>query len=301
VKFLQLPVIKKIEQSAVVLGSKLENRNRFLILLASLYHPSYTLYIMNRKEIRKEQVLHQLDIDGQVQVVALAEKLQVSQVTIRQDLMNLEKQGLLQRVHGGAIQHVEDDISNRLAVDYALKMKIASKATALVNDGETVFIESGSTCCLLAFQLGKQKKDVTILTNSNFIAHYVRNLPALHVTLLGGDYQTDSEACVGPLARKNISQYFTDKCFFGIDGFDTIVGFSGCNQARAEIVASMHNQCNTMIALSTSKKFGKRGIVKLVETTDVDIVITDAALPIVERGVLESFGITILTSEENEF
>ena len=83
---------------------------------------------------------------------------------------------------------------------------------------------------------------------------YGNNLLCI-VILIGGEYQIESEACVGPLARLCLSQYFTDKCFFGFDGFDPNVGFTGSNPGRAEIVGVMKNQCTKMIALSPSDKF----------------------------------------------
>jgi DeoR/GlpR family transcriptional regulator of sugar metabolism len=269
-------------------------------MLASSHFASYTNVIMNRKQTRKEQILQQLNEEGQLQVVELSKHLGVSQVTIRQDLISLEEQGLLQRVHGGAIPHSADDIANRLAINHSLKNRIATMAASLVKDGETVFIESGSTCALLAFLLGKYKKDVTVISNSVFIAHYVRQFPSLHVILLGGEYQGDSEACVGSVTKEAVGRYFTDKCFFGIDGFDKTIGFTGSNQARSEIVSAMKKQCNRMIALSTSDKFFQRGVVQLVLPREVDTVITDAELHPDHRAMLEGFGIQISTCERNE-
>ena len=249
---------------------------------------------MEKNQSRKEQILRLLSKMGQVQVTSLAELCQVSQVTIRTDLENLEKQGLLQRVHGGAVQKSRDDIANRLVFDHANKERIANLAASLVSDGETIMIESGSTCTLLAQALGKLKHDVTIITNSVFIARYVREQPSLHVILIGGEYQIESEACVGPLARLCLSQYFTDKCFFGFDGFDPNIGFTGSNPGRAEIVGVMKNQCTKMIALSPSDKFSQRGLVQLVSPKEVSIVVTDAQLTSIQKQQILDFGVQVL-------
>ncbi|MDD3902849.1 MAG: DeoR/GlpR family DNA-binding transcription regulator [Sphaerochaeta sp.] len=252
---------------------------------------------MGKKQSRKELILHQLSTMGQVHVTSLSELCNVSQVTIRTDLENLEKQGLLQRIHGGAVQNRRDDIANRLVFDHANKERIADLAASLVNDGETIMIESGSTCTLLAQALGKSKHDVTIITNSVFIARYVREQPTLHVILIGGEYQAESEACVGPLARLGLSQYYTEKCFFGFDGFDARIGFTGSNQSRAEIVEVMKNQCAKMIALSPSGKFSQRGLVKLVSPNEVSIVVTDEQLGEKEKQMILGFGMQVLQSQ----
>ena len=110
---------------------------------------------------------------GSVEVSTLAEALGVSAVTIRKDLAQLEKERLLRRQHGSAVQISSDDVAYRMAFDYGPKRRIAQRAAAMVQNGETVMIESGSTCALLAAELAEKRRDVTIVTNSAFIAGYV--------------------------------------------------------------------------------------------------------------------------------
>ena len=127
--------------------------------------------------------------------------LDVSQVTIRKDLDALEKSGIIIREHGYAVLNDSDDINTRLAYHYEIKQKIARKAAETIHDGETLMIESGSCCSLLALEIAKTKQEVTLITNSAFIAEYVRRYKNIHVILLGGEYQKESQVMVGPITR----------------------------------------------------------------------------------------------------
>ena len=168
---------------------------------------------------------------GSVEVSTLAEALGVSAVTIRKDLAQLEKERLLRRQHGSAVQISSDDVAYRMAFDYGPKRRIAQRAAAMVQNGETVMIESGSTCALLAAELAENRRDVTIVTNSAFIAGYVGRMPGAKTVLLGGNYDPDAQTATGPLVRVCAREFFVDKFFFGTDGFDPAFGFSQCGYA----------------------------------------------------------------------
>lgn len=118
----------------------------------------------------RQQIILQMVIDqGRVSVVDLAKATGVSEVTIRQDLNLLEKQSYLRRAHGYAVPLDSDDVETRMMNNFALKRELAEFAASLVNNGETVFIENGSSNALLARTLADQK-DVTIITVSSYIA-----------------------------------------------------------------------------------------------------------------------------------
>ena len=135
---------------------------------------------------RTNQILELLTTEKKAEVSFLAEKLGVSQVTIRKDLDALEHQGIILREHGSARLRSMDDINGRIAYHYEAKRKIAQQAAKLVANGDTIMIESGSCCALLAAALAASQRDLTIITNSAFIANYVRSCPAIQVILLGG-------------------------------------------------------------------------------------------------------------------
>ena len=123
---------------------------------------------------RGNKILELLTKDNKIEVSHLAEELGVSQVTMRKDLDTLESKGVIKREHGFALLCSTDDINGRIAYHYEEKRKIAQKAAGLVSNGDTIMIENGSCCALLADTLTATKKDLTIITNSAFIAEYIR-------------------------------------------------------------------------------------------------------------------------------
>ena len=153
---------------------------------------------------RLEQIIKLVSEYEKIDVNTLSEKLNVSKVTIRKDLDKLESKGLLHREHGYAVLNSGDDLNVRLSINYEIKRKIVQEAVKLVSDNETIMIESGSTCALLAEEICKQKKrNVTIVTNSFFfIANFVRAYDSCRIIVLGGEFQKDSQVTVGPLLKK---------------------------------------------------------------------------------------------------
>lgn len=233
---------------------------------------------------RYTKLLEIVNENKRIEVSKLAELLNVSQVTIRKDLDVLEEKRLLKREHGYAVITSTDDINSRLAFNYDIKRKIARLACELVADGETVMIESGSCCALLAEELAYNKKDITIITNSTFITSYIREGNA-KVVLLGGDYQSESQVVVGPLTRECMKNFFVDKLFIGTDGYNSKIGFTGKNLMRTETVKAMGESANKIVILTESSKFLERGVVSQFRTEEISYVLTDTNIP---DDVLES-------------
>lgn len=228
---------------------------------------------------RHTKILELLTESEKVEVVRLSELLQVSQVTIRKDLDQLENKGLIMREHGFATLNSSDDINNRLAYHYDVKQKIAKLASASIHDGETIMIESGSCCALLALEIAKTKQDITLITNSAFIADYIRKVGQVKIILLGGEYQKESQVMVGPITRKCVETFFVDKFFIGTDGFSKQSGFTGNDYMRSETVRDMAKQAKRVIVVSESSKFEQVGTVNLLPTQDVSCIVTDSDIP----------------------
>ena len=122
---------------------------------------------MKKMELRHTKILELLTEKNKVDVTELSQNLGVSQVTIRKDLDILEKKGLIIREHGFATLNGQDDMNNRLAYHYDIKQKLAKVACQMIDDGETIMIESGSCCALLAQEIASTKKDAFILLKIN--------------------------------------------------------------------------------------------------------------------------------------
>ncbi|MFC6180134.1 DeoR/GlpR family DNA-binding transcription regulator [Lactiplantibacillus daowaiensis] len=224
---------------------------------------------------RNEQLLQIVNQRKKIEVNELADLLQVSKVTIRKDLTQLEDRGLLQRQHGFAIINNPNDLKFRLAQNYDTKRQIAKVAAAKVQDNETIMIESGSTCALMAEELAQADKHVTIITISFFIANYIRNYPNINVNVLGGEYQADSQVAVGPLTKAMLANFHTNKLFLGTDGFDAQFGFYSNDIMRADTVQAMVANAENTIILTDSRKFNAKSTVRQLAFNQVDTVITD--------------------------
>ncbi len=227
---------------------------------------------------RQSKLIKLVNLYQKIEVSRLAELLDVSQVTIRKDLDHLEEEGLLAREHGYALIKNANDINTRLTINYDTKLKIATKAAEMVSNGETVMLESGSTCALLAEQLAKLKKDITIITNSAYIAIRIRELPIRKVILLGGEYQKEYQGMVGPLIRKCAKEFYVDKFFVGTDGFIPESGFTCDDLMRVETMRYMADSANRTIILADSSKFTQKGVVIQSTFEEIDTICTDAGV-----------------------
>ena len=218
-------------------------------------------------------------------------------MTIRKDLVILEKSGIIVREHGYARLNESDDINNRLARHYEIKQKIAKLAVESIENGETVMIESGSCCALVALEIARSKKDVTLITNSAFIADYIRKIGSVKVILLGGEYQNESQVMVGPLTRKCVEAFFVDKLFIGTDGFTIETGFTGNDYMRSEAVKDMAKQASRVMIITDSDKFSQKGVVNLIEIEKVACVYTDDNIPSKIEDYLNKRNIKVIKTE----
>jgi len=226
---------------------------------------------------RQNNILKILGKNDQTSVNKLSDKLDVSSVTIRQDLNFLENEGLLKRVHGGAVLKDADDLINRLGVNYDKKLVIAKKVATHVKEGETILIESGSVNALLARELLKINK-VTIITTNVFIARQFRKNKQTNIIILGGIYQHESETLVGKITKTCIDQINIDKAFIGIDGYTKEAGFTIRNLFRAEISSYIIQKAKDVFVVSDSSKFGKTELTNICFPKDIQHIATNKEL-----------------------
>ncbi len=232
-----------------------------------------------------------------IEVSRLSELLDVSQVTIRKDLDHLEDDGLITREHGYALMKNSSDINTRLTINYETKVSIARKACEMVSDSETVMLESGSTCALFAEELSRERKNITIITNSAYIAIRVRDLPIRKVILLGGEYQKDYQGMVGPLVRKCAREFYVDKFFVGTDGFIPNQGFTCDDLLRVETMKYMADSANSTIILADSSKFKQNGVVVQSTFEEIDTVITDTSIDPEALRIMQSKNMNVVIAD----
>ncbi|MDR1838740.1 MAG: DeoR/GlpR family DNA-binding transcription regulator [Treponema sp.] len=209
----------------------------------------------------------------------LAELLDVSQATLRKDLDILEKRRIICCTHGFVSLDGADDVCRRIAFSYSIKRRIAIAAAQIVEEGETVMIESGSCCALFAEELALAKKNVTIITNSAFIVNYVCRIPYIKIILLGGYLQPESQVLVGPITQKCADFFYSGKFFLGTDGFIPDYGFTGRDHLRVETSLGLIKRAKKVFILTEAAKFHCRGVYDMIGFDKLTGVFTDDSIP----------------------
>ena len=250
-----------------------------------------------KQDERIKRILAILAENRKADVTELSQQLSVSMVTVRKDLDELEKKGFIIRRQGYAELNESDDISSRLAYHYTEKRKIAKKAAELISDKDTVMIESGSCCALLADVLGTSGKTVTVITNSCFIADYVRHHSNINVILLGGNYQKESQCLVGPMVRESADNYHVSYFFIGTDGYSESTGFTNRDPLRAQAVRDMAHAAENIVILTESSKFSAVRSNPLNIKNRHHMVITDSDLPEHCKKLLADRNIDVLIAD----
>ncbi len=246
---------------------------------------------------REKTILALLSEHGRLDVAALAQELDVSAVTIRKDLDELERRGVIRREHGCAIFGGDDDMNNRLAYHYEEKRCIAREAAKLVAPGETVMIENGSCCALLAEEIARTKLGAAIITNSAFIASYIRSIERAKVVLLGGDFQNDAQVMVGPILKTCAAQFYVNRLFVGADGYSERLGFMANNHLRVRAVCDMAEQADEVVVVTESSKFDRTSTVPLNVPKGVSAVVTDGAIRPEAEEMLSRANIRVYKAE----
>ncbi|MGM0432140.1 MAG: DeoR family transcriptional regulator [Spirochaetota bacterium] len=247
---------------------------------------------------RQKNILELLNKSQELSVNELAEVFGVSNVTIRGDLDYLENERLLKRVHGGARLQSEDDIAQRIGINYPKKSAIAVKAATLVSPGETIFIDAGSVNALFARELAQQS-DIKVVTSNVFIARQLKEA-RVNVIILGGVFQHDSESVVGSLAKIGLEKVNFSKAFIGVDGITKSHGFASNDMMRAEIAREAILKAKQAFVLSDSTKIGKIAACTICNLNEIDVLVTDDGATTEQRKNFKEAGIRVEIAETNK-
>jgi DeoR family galactitol utilization operon repressor len=241
---------------------------------------------------RERAIIDKLSEDGAVSVTGLAKELGYSEVTIRGDLKLLEEKGWISRTRGGAAPALHRSILERQRVFPERKNAIARAAAELVNDGDVIMIEAGTTTALIARHLAG-KRDIHIVTNSTLVFSYGRANPNLQITMTGGEFRRPTESLVGPVALETISRFNVRLAFVGTDGFTLERGMTTHLVEGAEIVKAMKARAATTILTADSSKYGRTGFVSVLPLSAVDFILTDSDLAADAVSELETADIRV--------
>lgn len=230
-------------------------------------------------EERREQIQGLLKSYNSLSIKDLANKFSVSASTIRRDLQRLEKKKLLRRTHGGAVSSKlikkELNFNMKKEVNVEDKKKIAILASDLISNGDTIFIESGSTCIQLCFNLAN-KRNLTIITNSCDIA-LAANManPETKIFLTGGFMKPDTHSLIGHLAESSLQQFKIEKAFIGITAIDIKEGITTVDYTEAYTKRQIINAAKVSIGLADNSKFNKVCLNYVCPVEDVGMIVTD--------------------------
>ena len=227
-------------------------------------------------EERLDRIRQELDASGKVLANELAARFQVSEDTIRRDLRELARQGICRRVYGGALLPTPDSgtLAVRSDVQQEEKSRLAQAAVALIRDGQTIFIDAGSTNLAIARAIGQTRR-MTIVTNAPAVATALSEHPNCTVIMLGGIYDQAKGACLGPQAVREASQIFADMFILGACGVDSTIGITALDAGEAELKRTMLNQSSLLLIAPTSDKLGTVAPFKIADASRVDHLIVD--------------------------
>ena len=229
--------------------------------------------------VRRIEIFNILQSDGSVKVLELAEKFGVSSMTIRRDLLLFEKQGLITTNYGGAY------LNNKSAIEPSFSLKssqmtdkkqlIGYEAAQLVEDGDTIIIDCGTTTLQMAKYI--QNKKLTVITNSWPVISYLGNNPKIRLVLAPGEYNDTSAGAISELTIEFFSRFHVDKVFMGTHGCSIENGATVPEIMDANVKRAILHTAQKKYLLTDSTKFEQVHMVKHADLTEFDYLITDNA------------------------
>jgi len=249
-------------------------------------------------EERRRLIVELVERAGRATVEELAGRFKISPVTIRADLEALARNAAIVRSHGGALpapaHAVDTPLSIKETRHHAQKRLIGQAAARLVEDGQTIILDSGSTTIEIARALRQRKwSELTVITNGLHIALELGAIPAIRVMMLGGLLRASSQSLVGSGAEQMLAQLSADRLFLGVDGIDPEIGVTTPDPQEATLNALMIRVSREVVGVFDSSKFGQRSLSVIAPLSGLHKVISDTAAAPEYVEALESAGVGV--------
>lgn len=248
-------------------------------------------------EERRREIMTILDRNGRGLVVDLARRLDVSEVTIRQDLDALERKGLLRRTHGGAIPEAKIGLERPFQLQETErreeKERIAQAAVDLLASGDTVIFDVGTTLTEAARKLVASGKAPTVFTNGLNIAAILEGNPEITTIVTGGTLRPLQHSLVNPMAEFVLSRINADIAFLGANGVETRRGVTNVNVPEAEMKGLFIKAARRRVVLADASKIGKVALTKIADLDEIDLLITDRSADEAEVAALQKRGLEV--------
>lgn len=250
-------------------------------------------------EERRQNIIKLIDAQGRATVKELSDRFGISAVTIRNDLEVLARTGVIMRSHGGAlpaaIARVDTPLPVKETRHLAEKRHIGEAAARLINDGETIILDAGSTTVEIARRIRQRNwQSLTVITNALNVAMELADVAGVRVMMLGGLLRPTSYSLAGPAAKENLSRLIADRLFLGVDGLDLQSGISTPDPEEAALNALMVQVSREVVAVMDASKLGQRSLSLIATIDDLDFVITDVTLPHTAVEALRKSGVKVL-------
>ncbi|NNJ11469.1 DeoR/GlpR transcriptional regulator [Chloroflexales bacterium ZM16-3] len=233
-------------------------------------------------ERRREQILSYLSTRDRSSVVELSQHLSVSEVTVRKDLDALEGQGMLTRVHGGAMVsgrgRMELYFAAREQVSLEEKRRIAQEAAALIQSGQRIFLD-GSTTALQVARLIKDREDLIVVTNGLYTALELNFSAGITTIVVGGTMRHRSSSLVGSMNVNSLRRLRVDVGFFGARAVTAEDGLMEADLDEAQLKQQMASSSQVVVGIVDSSKFGTRSFSAFALPHEIDQIISDTAAP----------------------
>lgn len=252
-------------------------------------------------EERQQKIAQLIQSKKRVKALALSQMFDVSVETIRKDLLDLQEQGVLVRVHGGAqIRPVEKESAyeRRRAVKASAKEAIAKKLIDTIEEGATIYLDYGTTTYALATELFHSQRRVRVITNSMPIANLLGDSDLIETILLGGIVRRNERSLFGPIAEKALDTTYMDIGFFGCAGVHPVAGVTNHHAFEAATSYKAMTHCSTVALLADSEKLETIAVNKLADLSDIDVLATDERPSPELAAALELADVTVTIVKE---
>jgi DeoR family transcriptional regulator of aga operon len=246
---------------------------------------------------RRNKILELVEERGKVEVAELSRRFKISEATIRNDLKDLHRRGLVRRAHGGAVRidtvGADPSLQVKAGIRAEQKRRIGAAAAALVEDGDSIILDSGTTTQQIARHL-RGKRNVKVITNALNVASELVAAKGVRLILLGGLVRQNSLSVVGHFAQDMLAQLSADKLFLAVDAFDLELGLSTPNLEESQVNQAMARVAKRTILVADSSKFGKQSLSRIIPLSAIHTIVTDDELPADARAAFDARGIVVI-------
>jgi DeoR/GlpR family transcriptional regulator of sugar metabolism len=234
---------------------------------------------------RQQRIAELVAVRGRARIGDLARTLGVTEPTIRKDLSALQDRGIVKRTHGGAIALrplVDRDVSNREVAHRDAKAAIGRACVRLLEDGDSVFLDSGTTVGAVATTIAADRdsapRNLVVLTSAVNVATAIAGVPGVEHVLLGGELRRTSGSVVGALAVHNLQRFTVNVAFIGVSGFSEL-GISVASDAEAGVKAAVIERSRRVIVALDRSKVGATDFARICDLDEIDAVVLDETTP----------------------